>query len=158
MDLEKLVNQTVIHKSFGKGIIRSVDKKYLEVEFIEKGKVSRFLYPDCFYGFLTIEDSGLQLEIEAVVEDWKQDRGVIQKEKLRKQYEKNMRSIEARRLAAEEKRLKAAQRAMEHRFTYSSSSGFIFLQNIVYPHKIVTEANTKEMARSFLVDFFILWC
>lgn len=97
-------------------------KKYLEVEFIEKGKVSRFLYPDCFYGFLTIEDSGLQLEIEAVVEDWKQDRGVIQKEKLRKQYEKNMRSIEARRLAAEEKRLKAAQRAMEHRFTYSSSS------------------------------------
>lgn len=80
MDLEKLVNQTVIHKSFGKGIIRSVDKKYLEVEFIEKGKVSRFLYPDCFYGFLTIEDSGLQLEIEAVVEDWKQDRGVIQKE------------------------------------------------------------------------------
>ena len=122
MDLEKLVNQTVIHKSFGKGIILSVDKKYLEVEFIEKGKVSRFLYPDCFYGFLTIEDSGLQLEIEAVVEDWKQDRGVIQKEKLRKQYEKNMRSIEARRLAAEEKRLKAAQRAMEHRFTYSSSS------------------------------------
>ena len=88
MDLEKLVNQTVIHKSFGKGIIRSVDKKYLEVEFIEKEKVSRFLYPDCFYGFLTIEDSGLQLEIEAVVEDWKQDRGVIQKEKLRKQYEK----------------------------------------------------------------------
>lgn len=74
MDLEKLVNQTVIHKSFGKGIIRSVDKKYLEVEFIEKGKVSRFLYPDCFYGFLTIEDSGLQLEIEAVVEDWKQDK------------------------------------------------------------------------------------
>ena len=62
------------------------------------------------------------MEIEAVVEDWKQDRGVIQKEKLRKQYEKNMRSIEARRLAAEEKRLKAAQRAMGHRFTYSSSS------------------------------------
>lgn len=122
MDLEKLVNQTVIHKSFGKGIIRSVDKKYLEVDFIEKGKVSRFLYPDCFYGFLTIEDSGLQLEIEAVVEDWKQDRGVIQKEKIKKQYEKTMRSIEARRLAAEEKKLKAAQRALEHRSTYSSSS------------------------------------
>ena len=34
MDLEKLVNQTVIHTSFGKGIIRSVDKKYLEVDFV----------------------------------------------------------------------------------------------------------------------------
>ena len=56
-------------------------------------KVSRFLYPDCFYGFLTIEDSGLQSEIEAVVEEWKQDRGVIQKEKLKKQYEKTMQSI-----------------------------------------------------------------
>ena len=39
------------------------------------------MYPDCFYGFLTIEDSGLQSELEAVVEDWKRDSGVIQKEK-----------------------------------------------------------------------------
>ena len=63
MDLEKLVNQTVIHKSFGKGIIRSVDEKYLEVDFTEKGKVSKFPYPGCFHGFLTIEDGSLQSEI-----------------------------------------------------------------------------------------------
>ena len=47
MDLEKLVNQTVIHTSFGKGIIRSVDEKYLEVDFVEMGKVSKFPYPGC---------------------------------------------------------------------------------------------------------------
>ena len=123
MNLEKLVNQTVIHKSFGKGIIRNVDEKHLEVSFIEKGKVSKFLYPDCFYGFLTIENSGLQSEIEAVVEDWKQDSGVMQKEKLKKQYEKTTRSIEARRLAAEEKKRKTAQRVMEHRST-SGDFGF----------------------------------
>lgn len=122
MDLEKLVNQTVIHKSFGKGIIRSVDEKYLEVDFAEKGKVSKFPYPGCFHGFLTIEDSSLQPEIEAVVEGWKQDSGVVQKEELKKKYEKTIQSIEARRLAAEEKKLKAAQRAMEHRSTYSNTN------------------------------------
>lgn len=122
MDLEKLVNQTVIHKSFGKGIIRSVDEKYLEVDFAEKGKVSKFPYPGCFYGFLTIEDSSLQPEIEAVVEGWKQDSGVVQKEELKKQYEKTIQSIEARRLAAEKKKLGAAQRAMEQRSTYSNTN------------------------------------
>lgn len=122
MDLEKLVNQTVIHKSFGKGIIRSVDEKYLEVDFTEKGKVSKFPYPGCFHGFLTIEDGSLQSEIEAVVENWKQDSGVVQKEELRHQYEKTMQGIEARRLAAEEKKLKVAQRAMEHRSTYSNTN------------------------------------
>ena len=122
MDLEKLVNQTVIHKSFGKGIICSVDEKYLEVDFIEKGKVSKFPYPGCFHGFLTIEDSSLQTELEAVVEGGKQESGVMQKEELRHQYEKTMQSIEARRLAAEEKKLKAAQRAMEHRSTYSNTN------------------------------------
>lgn len=120
MDLEKLVNQTVIHKSFGKGVIRSVDEKYLEVDFMEKGKISKFSYPGCFHGFLTVVDSSLQPKIEAVVEVWKQESGAVQKEELKKQYEKTMQSIEARRLAAEEKKLKAAQRAMEHRSTYSN--------------------------------------
>lgn len=44
----------------------------------------------------------------------------MQKEALRHQYEKTIQGIEARRLAAGEKKLKAAQRAMEHRSTYSN--------------------------------------
>ena len=122
MDLEKLVNRTVIHKSFGKGIIRSVDEKYLEVDFMEKGKVSKFPYPSCFNGFLTMEDYELQLEISSVVEVWKVESGAIQKEELRRRYEKTMQGIEARRLAVEDKKLKAAQRAMEHRSTYSNTN------------------------------------
>ena len=122
MDLEKLVNQTVIHKSLGKGIIRNVDEKYLEVDFIERGKVSKFMYPGCFHGFLTIEDSNLQSEIAVVVENWKRDSDVVQKEELKKQYEKTIQGIEARRKAAEEKKLKAAQRSMEHRSAYNNSN------------------------------------
>lgn len=121
MDLEKLVNQAVIHKTFGKGIIRSVDETYLEVDFTEKVKVSKFSYPGCFNGFLTVVDNSLQPEIEAIVEDWKLESGVVHKEELKKQYDKTMQSIEARRLAAEEKKKKAAQRAMEHRSTYSNT-------------------------------------
>lgn len=118
MDLEKLVNQTVIHKNFGSGIIRSVDEKYLEVDFTEREKISKFSYPSCFHGFLTLEDGYLQTEIDAVIEVWKQESGAVQKEELRHRYEKTMQGIEARRLAAEEKKLKSAQRAMEHRSTY----------------------------------------
>lgn len=122
MDLEKLVNQTVIHKSFGKGIICSVDGKYLEVDFTEIEKISKFAYPSCFNGFLTIEDGSLQQEIETVVEVWKQESGAAQKEELMKQYEKTLKGIKARRLAAEEKKMKAAQRAMEHRSMYSNTN------------------------------------
>ena len=122
MDLEKLINQTVMHKTFGKGIICSIDEKYLGVDFTEKGKVSKFPYPSCFNGFLTVEDSDLQTEIASVLEVWKQESGTVQKEELRNQYEKTMQGIAARRLAMEEKKLKAAQRAMEHRSAYSNTN------------------------------------
>lgn len=120
MDFEKLVNQTVTHKVFGKGNIRSVDEKYLEVDFMKTGKVSKFPYPSCFHGFLTVEDCKLQMEIEAVVEVWKQESGAVQKEELKLQHEKTMQGIESRRLAAAEKKLKVAQRAMEHRSAYNN--------------------------------------
>lgn len=122
MDLEKLVNRTVIHKSYGKGIIRSVDEKYLQVDFVEKGKESKFPYPSCFNGFLTMEDYEMQPEISSAVEVWKVESGAVQKEELRHQYEKTIQGIEARRLAAEDKKLKAAQRAMEHRAAYSNTN------------------------------------
>ena len=121
MDLEKLVNQRVIHKSFGKGIIQNIDEKYLEVNFVDKEKVSRFVYPSCFYNFLVLEDGILQEEINSVIEVWKQESGVLQKEELKLQYEKTLQDIEARKLAAEEKKLRAAQRAMEHRSMYSNA-------------------------------------
>lgn len=75
MDMEKLVNQTVTHKSYGKGIIGKADEKYLEVDFMEKEKVRKFPCPSCFDGFLVLEDCGLQTEITSVVETWKVESG-----------------------------------------------------------------------------------
>lgn len=116
IEADKLINQTVIHKSFGKGIICSVDEKYLVVDFRKKCKLSKFAYPLCFHGFLILEDSQLQLEVEKAVEVWKQESGIVQKEELKRQYEKTMQGIEARRIATEEKRLKTSRRAMGYNF------------------------------------------
>lgn len=114
IEANKLINQTVIHKSFGKGIICSVDEKYLVVDFRKKSKLSKFVYPSCFDGFLILENSKLKLEVEKAVEVWRQESGIVQKETLKRQYEKTMQGIEARRLAAEEKRLKTSRRAIEY--------------------------------------------
>lgn len=116
MDAAELVNQSVIHKNFGKGTICSVDgDKYLSVKFEEKGKVCKFAYPQSFYRYLTLEDDTMQSDMDQIVEIWKQEKGIAEKEKLYHQYEKTLRSIEKRRIAAEEKKQKASQRANGYR-------------------------------------------
>lgn len=51
MDIKNLISETVIHKSFGKGVIQNVYKEYLEVDFPERDKRSKFMYPSCFTFF-----------------------------------------------------------------------------------------------------------
>lgn len=119
MDLNKLINETIIHKTFGNGLVLSWDEKYLEVKFAQKDKTSKFQYPSCFNGFMQVENADLQAEIDIDVKAWKQENDIELKEGLKKRYEKTVMAIEARRHAAEEKKQIAAQRAMEHRSAYS---------------------------------------
>lgn len=120
IEAAQLINQDVVHKNFGRGIICSVeDESHLSVKFEGKDAVSRFVYPQCFYGFLTLENSRLQFEIAQTVKNWKEENGIAEKEKLYHQHKETVRGIQSRRLAAEEKRLKAAQRLAEHRTTYT---------------------------------------
>lgn len=114
-ETKKLINQAVVHKSLGKGVIRSADEKYLEVYFPEKGRNSRFSYPSCFDGFMVLENSELQSDVTAAVEIWRVESGAASKEKIRQQYENTMKRIEARKASVEEKKIKAARRLMEHR-------------------------------------------
>lgn len=116
---EQLVDQVVVHKIFGEGIVHSVNGTHLEVHFVEKSKVSKFAYPSCFEGFLILQNSSLQSEVEKDIEVWRQESGAVQKEALRHQYEMTLQGIEARRIALEEKKLKAAQKIMEHRSSHS---------------------------------------
>ena len=119
LETKNLVEETVVHKLFGTGFIRSVDDKYLEVDFPKKNRKSKFVYPLCFNGFLMLENEGKQAEVQRDLEQWKIESGAARKEELRHQSEKTMREIRARQAAAEEKKLRAAQRAMEHRSIYN---------------------------------------
>lgn len=54
MDKKELVSQTVYHELFGKGIIKNITDSNVEVSF--KNDVKRFIYPDAFEKFLTLDD------------------------------------------------------------------------------------------------------
>lgn len=53
------------------------------------------------------------------MEQWKEENGVYVKEELIWEYEKTQQAIRERQNAAEERRLKAARRAMEHRMVFT---------------------------------------
>lgn len=118
MKIESLIGETMIHNSFGAGIIREVHENYLEVDFAEKKKQCKFLYPSCFDGYARLENKAKQRRIQADLEAWKQETGALQKEQMRQEYEKTQQEILERKNAAEEKKLRAARRAMEHRMVY----------------------------------------
>ena len=70
-----LTNQAVRHQKFGDGIIKNRDGIYLSVEF--NCGTKRFLFPDAFSEYLTIEDEGIQVEIEKYLEQTRTERDRI---------------------------------------------------------------------------------
>lgn len=118
MKPESLIGETMIHKSFGIGIIKEVHDKYLEVEFPEKKKQSKFMYPSCFDGYASLENKAKQRRLQADLEAWKKENDVYVKESLIQEYEKTQQEIRDRKIAAEEKKLRAARRSMEHRMVF----------------------------------------
>ncbi len=121
LEIGKLINVVVIHKSLGEGSIKSVDQKYLSVEF-ENGKISRFIYPACFDEFLTIKDKRKQNAVEKDVAIWREESGKIQQEEMRLQYQRTQETIVARRAAAEERKLQAARRSNAMRIQHMTSA------------------------------------
>jgi len=76
------------------------------------------LYLSCFDGYAKLENKAKQRRVQADLEKWKTESGATQKEELRREYEKTQQEIRERRDAAEERKIKAAKRAMEHRTVY----------------------------------------
>lgn len=60
-----LGNKNVIHSTFGLGVIKKQDDKYITVEFNDQTKV--FIFPDAFRSFLKAEDPQVQKEIEQLL-------------------------------------------------------------------------------------------
>lgn len=77
----------VIHKSFGKGIVVSLNGKYITVKFEKCQKV--FVYPDAFESFLTLGDGTVSAEILADIDASKRAKQVI----IDKKKEENLRAM-----------------------------------------------------------------
>ena len=60
-----LVGECVNHNTFGKGVVRLIDEDKIEVEF-DLGK-KRFLYPDVFKSFMSIEDKVCKEYVDEVL-------------------------------------------------------------------------------------------
>ena len=81
-----LENLEVLHRSFGKGKIVSVNGKYITVKFDDVQKI--FVYPDIFEKFLTLADGSISSEIEA-------DLNVAREQKQKELDKKNEENIRA---------------------------------------------------------------
>lgn len=82
-----LINLEVLHKSFGKGTVISVNGKYFTVKFESVQKT--FVYPDIFEKFLTLADGSVSEEIKADL-----DASKAQKQReLDKKNEENRRAM-----------------------------------------------------------------
>lgn len=119
MDIKNLIEETVVHKSFGKGTVKDAYDNYLEIEFPGCGRRSKFSYPSCFDGFLRLEKEEKEKAVQGDLEQWRADSGIAQKEICRQRYEKTQRAIRERHLAAEGKRKRARGACL------SQTSGFV---------------------------------
>ena len=80
-------NLSVVHKSFGAGVITEKFGKYITVKFASAEK--KFVYPDVFDGFLTLADGTVSAEILSDLADAKKAKQII----LDKKYEENLRAM-----------------------------------------------------------------
>ena len=82
-----LENLEVLHKAFGKGVVSTINGKYITVKFESACKT--FVYPDIFEKFLTLADGSVSDEILA---DLSCAKAAKQKE-LDKKNEENLRAM-----------------------------------------------------------------
>jgi len=80
-------NLKIKHKTFGDGIVRSVNGKYITASFgsVEK----KFVYPDAFENFLTLSDGTVSQEILEDIKTAKMAKQVI----IDKKNEENRRAM-----------------------------------------------------------------
>ena len=80
-------NIEVLHKAFGKGVITSINGKYITVKFGNVQKI--FVYPDIFEKFLTLADGSIS---DQIIADLNAVKAQKQKE-LDKKNEENLRAM-----------------------------------------------------------------
>lgn len=112
MDFNKFVNEEIIHKVYGAGIIESSEDGYINVSFSENKKC-KFSVPSCFDKFIKLTDESKQQEVEKSVLEWKKENGIFEKELLEKKTISTQEGIKKREKEREIRRLKRAKEVAE---------------------------------------------
>lgn len=73
MHTAEKVNNRVVHKKFGKGVIMGMEENRIYVCFDENGETKVFPYPKAFENYLSYEDESLQANVSKTI-------GVIREE------------------------------------------------------------------------------
>lgn len=88
----QLVGQAVEHKAFGNGVVTNISNKIITICFSRGDK--KFIYPDVFLEFLTLEDKSMQNEINSTWNKNLQEKNaqklILQEEQEQRQRMRNM--------------------------------------------------------------------
>lgn len=73
-----LIDKEVVHKSFGKGNVVEQDDSFITIEFETESK--KFVYPDAFGKFLTLEDREAAASLKVVITEIEDEKARLVKE------------------------------------------------------------------------------
>ncbi len=114
-----LTNKEVRHRQFGDGVVTGQSASTVTVQFSEQYGEKRFLYPDAFVSFLTLDspdlDEQMGAELRAICEQ-------LEGERSRREEETEQRQNEERLALLEEKRVTAKKRAAERKAALKSKA------------------------------------
>lgn len=78
-----LINKEVIHKSFGKGSIVDQDDEFITINFDNETK--KFIFPDAFGKFLTLEDKSAQETLKKAITEFEEKQEKLEKKREEEQ-------------------------------------------------------------------------
>ena len=84
-------NTKVTHKTFGEGLVTNHEGNYINVSF--GGAVKKFVYPDAFDKFLTVDDESVLAAIKVDIDASKRAKQIIIDKKNEENYRAMTRGI-----------------------------------------------------------------
>ncbi|MEJ8305179.1 hypothetical protein [Saccharibacillus sacchari] len=113
----QLIGQEVEHASYGQGEIIQQEDQRIEVRFANGDEPKKFLYPDAFEKFLSMNDPACRKQVEADIEQMHEDRRE-EKEAVERRYQEERAALEAAKKpkkapARKSKAAKAAEESTE---------------------------------------------
>lgn len=80
-------NEMVIHKKYGKGKVVDVKQNHVKVMFENTGEEKLFLYPESFEKFVAFENEGIQKDVERAIKSI-EDKKIVAEQERQQEYQR----------------------------------------------------------------------